>query len=97
MLDGETYNLTYKADINTDQSESWLSVHESDEETEHYLFNDHLNYGINNLANLAQIKQEFAAADSTLLQTPSACMPSPSATPMQPSPLQTPTLLPTPL
>ncbi|ESK83048.1 hypothetical protein Moror_11726 [Moniliophthora roreri MCA 2997] len=81
MLDEETYNLIYKADINTDQSELWSSAHKSNEETEHYSFNNHLSYSIDDLADL----------------TPSAGPPSPSAAPVQPSPLQTPTPLSTPL
>uniref|UniRef100_A0A0W0FI73 Uncharacterized protein n=1 Tax=Moniliophthora roreri TaxID=221103 RepID=A0A0W0FI73_MONRR len=84
MLDGETYNPTYEADIDTDDLEAWSSMHESDAETKLYSFNNHL------------IKQE-PVADPILLWTPSAGSISPDATPAPPSPLQTLTPLPTPL
>ncbi|ESK82213.1 hypothetical protein Moror_8750 [Moniliophthora roreri MCA 2997] len=87
MLDGETYDPIYKADVDTDDLEAWSSVHESDTETPAYSFNDHLGYGEDDLSNLAWIKQEFIVADSILPWTPLACSPSPSAIPMQPSPL----------
>ncbi|ESK81260.1 hypothetical protein Moror_8487 [Moniliophthora roreri MCA 2997] len=96
MLDGETYNPTYEADIDTDDLEAWSSAHESDTETKLYSFNNHLGYSEDDLSDLAQIKQE-PVADPILLQTPSACSISPDATPAPPSPLQTPTPLPTPL
>uniref|UniRef100_A0A0W0F656 Uncharacterized protein n=1 Tax=Moniliophthora roreri TaxID=221103 RepID=A0A0W0F656_MONRR len=96
MLDGETYNPTYKSDIDTDNLEAWSSAYESDAETKPYLFNNHLGYSEDDLSDLARIKQE-PVANSILLHTPLACSPSPNATPAKPSPLQTLTFLPTPL
>uniref|UniRef100_A0A0W0GAT3 Uncharacterized protein n=1 Tax=Moniliophthora roreri TaxID=221103 RepID=A0A0W0GAT3_MONRR len=96
LLDGETYNLTYEADIDTDNLEAWSSMHESDTETKLYSFNDHLGYGEDDLSDLAWIKQE-QVADPILPWTPLACSTSPDAAPAPPSPLRTLTLLPMPL
>ncbi|ESK81059.1 hypothetical protein Moror_3530 [Moniliophthora roreri MCA 2997] len=86
MLDGETYNPTYKVNIDTDNLEAWSSTHKSDVETKLYLFNNHLGYGKDDLSNLARIKQE-QVADPILPQTPSARLISPDAAPALPSPL----------
>ncbi|ESK82265.1 hypothetical protein Moror_15487 [Moniliophthora roreri MCA 2997] len=72
MLDRETYNPAFEANIDTDDLEAWSSMHKSDTETKLYLFNDYLGYSENDLSDLAQIKQEFIVANSLLLWTPPA-------------------------